>query len=397
MPIRALLLTILFSSGWLGAEDRFEFLEATRRPSWEPSISGRGEVVFLAIDRNGHPNVFSSRRGQITHSMTGQLRSPSVNESGELVFADRFEGEAFFEIWSSDGTQISPRGGNSASISSSGEVCFVTRDQSGIAIWSSVRGPLVILRNQFATSCDINDGGELVYLGRDSNGKTQIFSLQAGQLTQGARARLGSPAINDLGEIVYVEAGELHSFESGQITNSGGRVGHSIDINNSGDIVFPLESRGTYRTLVATTSPERYPELKASKVSLRWVGPDLEVEIAIAPSPGTFDLPPARLGRFPVVLFSTQESTGEKADFDASSVDELSVRLGRDRLKILVRSMAEVSDVDGDGDMDKIIWFKSYGHGRDCPSGIRTLVGKTTTGQAFKAEAETLSAVCRSP
>jgi hypothetical protein len=394
LPYFAAFLSLILVSGQLQAESDLTALEITKRPSWEPSISDSGEIAYLAFDTEGFPNAFSTCEGQITVSKSGLLRFPHLGESGEVVYADRIENSPLFQVWSSALGQITSEGGNLPSISGRGEVCFVRYEASAVIVESNLRGTLATGEIPTSTSCDINRLGEVVYRGTDSEGRFQIFSTTRGQLTKGQHGLLGTPAINDSGEVVYVESGELFSLTRGQITSSGGGVGFFIDINDRGDIVVPLMRRDSYRIVLLTRSPDRYSGFKTLDRDILHLGPRLDVEIAIAPSRADLVLPRVKRGMVPVVLFTTSSDQGEAVDFDASKVDELTVRFGPSEATIVVRSMADRKDVDGDGDIDLLLWFRVQPTGLKCNATSGSLSGKTTEGQGFSGTAEIGQPVC---
>ncbi len=390
----AAFLSLLLIASAIDAATGITVLEITKRPSWEPSISDSGEIVYLAFDTEGFPNVFSTSRGQITASKTGLLRFPHVGESDEIVFSDRIENSPLFQVWSSVRGQMTSEGGNLPSISSRGEVCFVRHQAIGAIVESDLRGRLTSAEIPASTSCDINRLGEVVYRSQDSEGRFQIFSTTRGQLTEGRHGLLGTPAINDSLEVVYVESGELFHLTRGQITSSGGRVGFFVDINDRGDIVVPLLRRDSYRIVLLTRSPERYSGFKTLDGNILHVGASVDVEIAIAPSGADLVLPRVKRGMVPVILFTTSSDQGEGVDFDATKADELSIRFGPSEATITVRSMAERKDVDGDGDIDLLLWFRVQSTGLECKATSGALYGKTTDGQDFKGTAEISEPIC---
>jgi len=91
---------------------------------------------------------------------------------------------------------------------------------------------------------DINNLGEIVYQGVDSTGQSQIFSTLRGQITfepDGA----SFPAINDVGEIVYLARGQIFSTSRGKLTNFTNpdiRIRGVSSINNLGEVVFTVDT-----------------------------------------------------------------------------------------------------------------------------------------------------------
>jgi hypothetical protein len=272
---------------------------------------------------------------------------------------------------------------NAPAIGDSGEVCFVRSDPERLELHTDRRGVIVDLGETAGTTCDINSQGEVVYRGLDEDGHHQIFSTARHQLTDEPETLLGSPSVNNRGEVVWVQGGELHSLSEGQITEFGGKVGFRLDVNDLGDIVFSYWHRKTYLIALATLDPERYPEFRPLKYeSVR--EPDFEVEIRIDPlgNPGVVVLGSRDL--LPVAILTTQVSSGESVDFDALQVAPLSVRFGPGRAGIVVRSMASREDIDEDGDTDLLLFFRPDKPRFGCGDTEAVLVGRTRDGTAFQ-------------
>jgi hypothetical protein len=370
------------------------FLVVSGDSGWEPSINNAGEIVYLARDGAGNPNVVSNRRGQLTHSTTGHLRFPELNDSGEVVYADRVPPAEEFQVWSTErGLLTVGTSANTPAIGDSGEVCFVRSAPGEVEIHTDRRGRVLDLGDSVATTCDINAQGEIVFRGLDDKGNFQIFSTTRSQLTNEENVLLGTPSVNNRGEVVWVQSGELFSLAQGQLTEFGGLVGFRVDLNDRGDVVFPYRLKKTFIVVLATRNPERYPELPPLQYeTVR--SPDFEVAVIVDPrgNPGVVVLGSRDV--LPVAILSSSVSQGEALDFDASQVDVLSVRLGPKRASIGVRSMSEISDVDGDGDDDLLLFFRRGKVGFGCGDTNVALEGRTTVGKAFQGFAPVLISGC---
>lgn len=362
----------------------YEFLVVSDGPSWEPSINNSGEIIYLSRDESGYPNVFSTWRGQLTRSTTGHLRFPEINAAGEVVYADRVPPSDEFQVWSDARGLLTGRSSaNTPAISDSGEVCFVRSDPDRVELHTDRRGLIVDLGDTAGTTCDLNSHGEVVYRSLDEDGYFQIFSSTRQQLTDEPEALLGSPSVNNNGEVVWVQSGELHSLSEGQITEFGGLVGFRLDLNDLGDIVFSYWHKKTYLIALATRRPEDYPDFRPLKYeSVR--EPDFEVEIRIDPkgNPGVVVLGSRDL--LPVAILTTHVSKGESVDFDASQVAPLSVRFGPGSAGIVVRSMSSREDVDEDGDTDLLLFYRPDKPRFGCGDTEALLVGRTRDGKAFQ-------------
>ena len=370
------------------------YLVVSAGPSWEPSINNSGEIVYVTEDESGFPNVFSTRRGQITRSTTGHLRYPELNEDGEIVYADRVPPSLEFQVWSTVRGLISGRyPANAPAISDTGEICFVSSEPRRVSLHTDRRGRVLDLGDSIGTTCDLNSQGEIVYRSIDGEGDFQIFSSTRRQLTEGEEVLLGSPSVNNHGQVVWVQSGELFSLEEGQITEFGGLVGFRVDLNDHGEVVFPYRQKKTFIIVLATRYPERYPNFRPLKYeSVRQ--PEFEVAISIDPlgNPGVVVLGSRDL--LPVAILTTHSSKGESFDFHVSQVDPLSVRFGPGEADIVVRSMSASQDVDGDGDADLLLFFRPDQPELGCGDTEALLVGRTMDGKAFQGLAPVLVSGC---
>jgi PKD repeat protein len=230
-----------------------------------PSISNDGEVVWVQDDGSGNDRVFSSA-GQLSSDCPAVQyhRNPSVNKCGDLVFTS----------W--DSTVIGQPGevyrlGTSApcgaSVPPAGGMC----GQQGLPV------PVLADLPTPSKRTAINDLGEMLWSELDVNGWLQIHSNKRGQLTfdsshhefpalnnygalvwqqygldyfessivksdGGDPVTMSStgfhPSINDAGEVVYVDWGEIYSVTVPGTGTSLGILGDFPDINNHGDLVW---------------------------------------------------------------------------------------------------------------------------------------------------------------
>jgi hypothetical protein len=129
-----------------------------------PSINNSGEVVWAVQNSTG---IYSSVRGQL--STTGV--SPHLANSGEVVYADMFQGP-------------------------------------DLDLVSTTRGRLTFggfIQLGFS-DFDVNANGEVVYVA-STNGNQQVFSTVRGQVTFDPVDHY-NPCINDLGEILWNRYGQ---------------------------------------------------------------------------------------------------------------------------------------------------------------------------------------------
>lgn len=126
----------------------------------EPSINNSGEIVWAV---NGDGGIFSSVRGKLADSGI----FPHLANSGEVVYAAWFGGPAW-------------------------DLVSTTRGRL------TYGGIIDVNRSTF----DVNAPGEAVYAAMDTNDFLQIFSTVRGQITFDAGIHL-NPCINDFGEIIW--------------------------------------------------------------------------------------------------------------------------------------------------------------------------------------------------
>jgi hypothetical protein len=106
----------------------------------------------------------------------------------------------------------------------------------------------------------------------------------------------------------------------------------------------------------------------------------LSVEIDIKPGSDRNRVNPKSGGVIPVAIVSTRLADGDATDFDATQVDETTLRFGPDEVGIAHRQ-AHVADVDGDGDRDLLLHFRTRGTGIACGDTEATLKGGTFDGR----------------
>ncbi len=105
----------------------------------------------------------------------------------------------------------------------------------------------------------------------------------------------------------------------------------------------------------------------------------LSVEIDIRPGSDRNRVNPKSRGVIPVAILSTRLADGDATDFDATQVDETTLRFGPGEVGIAHRQ-AHVADVDGDGDRDLLLHFRTRGAGIACGDTEATLKGGTFDG-----------------
>jgi hypothetical protein len=108
----------------------------------------------------------------------------------------------------------------------------------------------------------------------------------------------------------------------------------------------------------------------------------LSAEIDIKPGSDKNSVNPNSSGVIPVAILTTSVADGDSTDFDASQVDETTLSFGPGEVEIAHRQ-AHVADVDGDGDRDLLLHFRTLETGLACGDTGATLKGETFGGEPF--------------
>ena len=106
--------------------------------------------------------------------------------------------------------------------------------------------------------------------------------------------------------------------------------------------------------------------------------------VAIDIKPGSFpnSVNPRNRGVIPVAILTTYTAEGEVLDFDATTVDPLTVRFGPDGATEK-HARGHIEDVDGDGDRDLVLHFLTQQTGIRCGETSAALRGETFAGQTI--------------
>jgi hypothetical protein len=108
----------------------------------------------------------------------------------------------------------------------------------------------------------------------------------------------------------------------------------------------------------------------------------LSAEIDIKPGGGKNSVDPKSGGVIPVAILTTSVADGDATDFDVSQVDETTLTFGPGEVGI-AHHQAHVADVDGDGDRDLLVHFRTRETGLACGDTEATLKGETFGGEPF--------------
>ena len=106
----------------------------------------------------------------------------------------------------------------------------------------------------------------------------------------------------------------------------------------------------------------------------------IEVDIDIKPGSDPNSINPNSNGVISVAILTTSTAAGEPLDFDATTVDPLSVEFGPNGATES-HGKGHIEDVDGDGDLDLVLHFKTQETGIQCGDTEVSLSGETFGGQ----------------
>ena len=128
------------------------------------------------------------------------------------------------------------------------------------------------------------------------------------------------------------------------------------------------------------TYTNSYPDTDLTTIDISWVP---AVSMDFAPGDETNGVDPAEDTTLLVAIQSTSVADGDDTDFDATTVNAMSLRLGT--LEAPNRTWPVFSDVDGDSDTDTVFSFNAADTGITCDDTDVYLSGETQAGQAFFA------------
>jgi hypothetical protein len=110
------------------------------------------------------------------------------------------------------------------------------------------------------------------------------------------------------------------------------------------------------------------------------------ITAAIDIKPGSWPnaINPRSKGVLPVAILTTSTAAGESVDFDASTVDPLSVKFGPGEAEE-AHIKGHIEDVDNDGDLDIVLHFKTHETGIQYGDTEACLTGNTIDGKSIQA------------
>ena len=109
-----------------------------------------------------------------------------------------------------------------------------------------------------------------------------------------------------------------------------------------------------------------------------------EAQIDIKPSSHSNAVRPTSNGVLPVTVLTTSIAGGDSADFDATQLDQSTIRFGPAGARITHKT-GHLEDIDRDGDTDLMLHFRIRDTGIICGDRAAELSGQTNAGQTVFA------------
>lgn len=281
-----------------------------------PSINNTGEIVWNVSGGVGVTQVVSNIRGQIT-SGSSYHTGPSINDAGEIVWSCCYHKQIESNIRGIiSGNPVSAV--HHPEINDIGEIVWQEYFNYSYYIMSNIRGE--IASGTQVGHPSINNNGEIIWHEKVPSGEYwtdpftgesypimyyQIMSNTRGQITSGNYDH-SMPAINDNGEIVWVE-----NWNERIVSNINGLVDEITgtgyvfdpDINDKGEIVYQKQIGQSLYVMKAIV-----PEPISSIL--------LDIKPQACPNP----LNVKSKGVLPVAVLGSE-------DFDVSTIDLESITL----------------------------------------------------------------------
>jgi len=229
----------------------------------------------------------------------------------------------------------------------------------------------------FGISSAFDDGGDKVFVRSNNSGYVDRFAVDSASGVLGASRELSIPVLNTP-TLFGVDQVAVHPDGSKLYVSQPG----SLDVYDAASGAF-LSSLSTPGMITPTG------------ICLASLGPSiLEVLMDIKPDSQKNPINPGSNGVIPVALLTTSVADGDTQDFDAWQVDPSTLAFGPDGAPI-AHSSAHAGDVDGDGDLDMMLHFRTQESGIACGQTEAMLTGQTVDGQEIVGSDQIRTVGCK--
>jgi len=206
---------------------------------------------------------------------------------------------------------------------------------------------------------------------------------------------LGDPSVIQTWEL-YLDAGDDNiTLSDADLTNLqstlqfsgqsalGGVVSFAVDSAFLLDLANAGNSHASFLLRSLTSIPDKTITVGFDSPILSIaVSGDCVVSVDIKPGSDPNSINPRSRGKIPVAILTTSIADSDSLDFDAVQVDATTVTFGPDGASI-AHSQTHVKDVDGDGDSDLVLHFKTQETGISCGDTEASLTGETFGGESI--------------
>jgi len=316
-------------------------------------------VRSMAVDGDG--NVFVAGR---SHATWGSPVNPYVEESDAFLAKLNTNG---VRQWHTFLGSTGYDEGTGVAIDGSGNVYF---SGHGDATWGAPINPYVGEWNAFLAKLNNNGVRQWhTFLGSEGLGLAWGLVIdQSSNIFVG-----GSFILGGFGGVQLSPDGIIQRHFT--IPHGGSGAGKSIAVNTSGNVYFA--GGMAWYWWPEPVPPVIVPWTDGGGWDAAVVKFETSVEIDIDIKPGGYpnSINPFSRGEIPVAILTTE-------DFDAMTVDEDSVMFGPAEAEKR-HQRAHVEDVDGDGDLDLLLHFRTQETGIACGDTEAHLTGETFFGQAI--------------